>query len=61
VTGYVCTISVADLDTTVGKVPGAGGSIILARMPVKGIGWWASCRDTEGNLFGMMQEDQNAG
>jgi len=29
-------------------------------MAVQGIGWWANCKDTEGNLFGMMQEDMNA-
>ena len=60
VNAFICTIGVADLDESVDKVRKAGGIIELDRMPVQGIGWWASCKDTEGNLFGMMQEDTNA-
>jgi predicted enzyme related to lactoylglutathione lyase len=60
VNAFVCTIGVADLDMSVGTVLRSGGSIILAKMAVRGIGWWASCKDTEGNSFGMMQEDTNA-
>ncbi len=57
---YVCTIGVANLEESVDKVLKSGGSVSLPRMPVKGIGWWASCKDTEGNGFGMMQQDTNA-
>jgi predicted enzyme related to lactoylglutathione lyase len=57
---YVCTIGVSNLEESVDKVLKSGGSVSLPRMPVKGIGWWASCKDTEGNSFGMMQEDTNA-
>jgi hypothetical protein len=60
VNAYVCTIGVANLEDSVDKVMKSGGSILLPRMPVPGIGWWASCRDSEGNSFGMMQEDSNA-
>lgn len=61
VNAFVCTMGVADLDKSVKKVINAGGSVPLTRMPIKGIGYWASCTDTEGNLFGMLQEDPNAG
>ncbi len=57
---FVCTIGVANLDDSVARVMKSGGSVLLPRMPVTGIGWWASCRDTEGNSFGMMQEDAGA-
>jgi predicted enzyme related to lactoylglutathione lyase len=30
-------------------------------MPIPGMGWLAYCKDTEGNIFGMMQNDPNAG
>jgi predicted enzyme related to lactoylglutathione lyase len=60
VNAYVCTIGVADLNGSVDKVLRSGGSIALPRMPVRGIGWLAYCKDTEGNIFGMMQEDTNA-
>jgi len=60
VNAYVCTIGVSNLDKSVGKVLKSGGSIIIPKMAVQGIGWWANCRDTEGNIFGMMQEDTSA-
>jgi hypothetical protein len=60
VNAYVCTIGVANLEKSVDNVLKSGGSIVLPRMAVNGIGWWASCKDTEGNSFGMMQEDKNA-
>jgi predicted enzyme related to lactoylglutathione lyase len=60
VNAYICTIGVANLEESVDKVLKSGGSVSLPRMPVKGIGWWASCKDTEGNGFGMMQQDTNA-
>jgi predicted enzyme related to lactoylglutathione lyase len=29
-------------------------------MAIPGVGWLAYCKDTEGNIFGMMQSDKNA-
>ncbi len=52
INAFVCTISVANLDKSIDNVLGSGGSIIIPRMAVQGIGWWANCRDTEGNIFG---------
>ena len=60
VNAYVCTLGVANLDESVDKVLKSGGNVTIPRMAVQGIGWWANCKDTEGNLFGMMQEDANA-
>ena len=60
ITAFVCTIAVADLDVFLMKVNTSGGQLAVARMPIAGIGWLAYCKDTEGNLFGMMQADANA-
>lgn len=60
VNAYICTVGVANLDESVDKVLKAGGSIAYPKMTVKGIGWLAYCKDTESNIFGMMQEDKNA-
>jgi uncharacterized protein len=54
------TIGVDDLDAAVAKVIAAGGTVIQPRMPVPGMGWLAYFLDTEGNLFGLMQNDPNA-
>jgi uncharacterized protein len=37
-----------------------GGRVIERRMVVPGVGYLAYCYDTEGNAFGMMQNDPSA-
>ena len=61
VIAYVCTVDVADVDASVKSAIDHGGQIALPKMPVPGMGWLAYCKDTEGNIFGMMQNDPNAG
>ncbi len=60
VNAYVCTIDVENLDLMVEKALQAGGTMALAKMPVPGMGWLAYVKDTEGNMFGMMQMDTEA-
>ena len=60
VIAYVCTIDTPGLDAAVQKAQAKGGSIALAKMPIPGMGWLAYCKDTEGNIFGLMQADPNA-
>ena len=60
VNAFVCTVDVANLDEMVKRVTAAGGAIALPKMPVPTVGWLAYAKDTEGNLFGMMQMDANA-
>jgi len=61
VIAYVCTVDVEDLDASVQTALDSGGQIALPKMPIPGMGWLAYCKDTEGNIFGMMQGDPNAG
>lgn len=60
VNAYVCTIDVASLDESIAQLAGAGGTLTVPKMPIKGMGWLAYAKDTEGNIFGMMQMDQSA-
>jgi len=60
VNSYVCTVDVANVDESVDKAIKLGGKLALAKMPIPGVGWLAYCKDTEGNIFGMMQNDPNA-
>jgi hypothetical protein len=60
VNAFVCTVGVANLDESFEKALKAGGSVAFPKMVVKDMGWLAYCKDTEGNIFGMMQEDKNA-
>lgn len=59
VIAYVCTVQVPTLDDHVAKATQAGGVCVVPKMPIPGVGWLAYCKDTEGNIFGMMQPDTN--
>lgn len=61
VIAYVCTVDVSSLDETITAVEANGGAIALPKMPVPTVGWLAYFKDTEGNIFGAMQADPQAG
>ena len=61
VIAYVCTVDIPSVDEYIEKVKTQGGSVAVPKMPVPGVGWLAYCKDTEGNLFGLMQADTKAG
>lgn len=57
---YVCTIGVESVDETVKIVISNRGEIVVPKMPIPNVGWLVYCKDTEGNIFGIHQEDSNA-
>jgi predicted enzyme related to lactoylglutathione lyase len=61
VLAYVCTIDTPSVDDYVKKALALGGTVALPKMPIPGVGWLAYCKDTEGNIFGLMQADPKAG
>jgi predicted enzyme related to lactoylglutathione lyase len=54
------TIEVASLKDAEAKIVAAGGRVLASRMPINGVGWLSACLDTEGNKFGLMENDPNA-
>lgn len=60
VIAYVCTVDTASVDESVKKAKACGGLEVVPKMPIPGVGWLAYCKDTEGNIFGLMQTDPNA-
>ncbi len=60
-TGASNTIGVTSVDETVEKIITAGGTVVAAETAVPGVGCAAYCRDTEGNLVGLMQDEPSAG
>lgn len=56
----VNTIGVASLDDAIAKVEASGGKVTMPRATVPGVGYMAYCQDTEGNTFGVMQQDEAA-
>jgi predicted enzyme related to lactoylglutathione lyase len=57
---FPCTIDVPHIDEYIAKIGQAGGREALAKMAVPGVGWLAYFKDTEGNVFGIMQNDPAA-
>lgn len=51
---------VDDLDAYAAQVEKLGGTVAAPKMPVPGWGWLAMCLDTEGNPFGLWQDDSGA-
>jgi uncharacterized protein len=60
VIGYVCVVSVDNVDAFVAKTTAAGSQVCVPKMPIPGVGWLAYVTDTEGNILGMMQPDTAA-
>lgn len=60
VNGYVCVVGVPDIDDSLERVNSNGGVLAFPKTAVPGVGWLAYCRDTEANIFGMLQSDHNA-
>jgi predicted enzyme related to lactoylglutathione lyase len=59
-TGVENTIDVEDLDASLVKVKAQGGKVFRPKMAVPGVGWIAYIKDTEGNVFGLMERNPDA-
>ncbi len=60
VNSYVITMTVDDLDKTATSVTEAGGTVAVPKSAIPTMGWLAYYKDTEGNIFGLMQNDSSA-
>jgi uncharacterized protein len=58
--GYVCTMQVEDYDDTERHILEAGGQVALPKAALPGMAWQGYYLDTEGNTFGIHQNDPNA-
>jgi len=56
----VNTIDVPDIDKFIKKIEKHGGTVTTSKHAIPGVGWLAYFKDTEGNMFGMMQDDSKA-
>jgi predicted enzyme related to lactoylglutathione lyase len=51
---------VKSIDATMKQVEKLGGKLVSPKMPVPGMGWLVNCMDTEGNSFGLWEENKGA-
>ena len=56
-TYYVC---VESSEEVIRKAKETGGTIIVPRTPVKGMGWYAVLMDPQNNPFGVWESDEKA-
>lgn len=54
------TVPVADLKAVIASVVASGGHLVEAKMPIPGIGWYATCAEPGGLRFGIIQADPTA-
>jgi predicted enzyme related to lactoylglutathione lyase len=53
-------ISVESVDESTKRARRLGAEELMPKTPVKGMGWFAWLKDTEGNVFGIWQTDEKA-
>ena len=58
--GLVSYFGVESVAESAAKVEALGGKVVVPKAPVPGMGWFAQCLDTEGNLFALWESDTNA-
>lgn len=60
VNAFVCTIGVEDYDATEAKILELGGTLAMPKTALTGMAWQGYYIDTEGNIIGIHQPDENA-
>ena len=58
--GYECSFSVADVDAVAAAVEANGGTIVMPKVAILGVGKLIFFKDTEGNIAGAIQFDAQA-
>lgn len=53
-------IGVASVDEFVRRAERLGAKVVVPKMPVPEMGWFAQLKDTEGNVFAIWQTDAAA-
>jgi len=54
------TIPVPDLEAFIEKIKMNGGYVVETKMPIPGVGWYATCAEPGGLIFGLIQNDPKA-
>jgi len=57
---YTCTVQVDNFDEIAKKIEAAGGLVAMPKFAFPGMAWQGYFIDTEGNVFGLHQTDENA-
>lgn len=55
VIAFLCTIDVSDIDVSINLINKYGGSIVIPKRIIPELGFQAYCKDSEGNIFGIIK------
>ncbi|MBD8006739.1 VOC family protein [Bacillus norwichensis] len=58
--GFACTMGVENYDITEARIIEKGGKVAMPKYALPGMAWQGYYLDTEGNVFGIHQPDENA-
>jgi predicted enzyme related to lactoylglutathione lyase len=58
--GVPVTAEVASVDEVLRKITAAGGSVVVPKRAIPGVGWQAHFKDPEGNVIGILENDPKA-
>lgn len=56
----VITVPVKNLDETLSRVVECGGKVVESKIEIPGIGWYATCAEPSGLLFGVIESRPEA-
>ena len=59
-TGVIVYFDTDDIDASIAKARELGGEA-EDKQPIPHVGWFARCKDTEGNEFSLYQSDESVG
>jgi uncharacterized protein len=54
------TISLSLVDKFSNLIQNKGGKMLMPKTAIPGVGWFSTCQDTEGNIFGIIEENKMA-
>ena len=54
------TMEVGSIEEAMARIAEKGGRVLQGKTPIPGMGWFATCEDTEGNRFGLFTNDPTA-
>ncbi len=56
----VNTISLSSVDKFSNLIQNKDGKMLMPKTAIPGLGWFSACQDTEGNIFGITEENKMA-
>jgi uncharacterized protein len=58
--GTTLTMNVPTIEEGLAAIEANGGSVVRGKTPIPGMGYFATCKDTEGNEIGIFANDETA-